>query len=231
MTYDLKREFDKRRPWVTKFVVQGEAYGGSYDLTTDVRLRWFQQHFPDAHRILELGSLEGGHSFALAAFPNVTHVVAVEGRKANFKRAQFVQHTLGESKVQFLRANLETLELSRLGQFDVVFCVGLLYHLPRPWKLIEQISRVAPAVFLWTHYAEAQKARKVREHYQGTSYREWYFFFEARSGLSPVSFWPTRASLLQMLADSGFGKTTVIDDNPVHEHGPGPAITLVARQG
>jgi hypothetical protein len=56
MTYDLKREFDKRRPWVTKFVVQGEAYGGSYDLTTDVRLRWFQQHFPDAHRILELGT-------------------------------------------------------------------------------------------------------------------------------------------------------------------------------
>jgi hypothetical protein len=50
-------------------------------------------------------------------------------------------------------------------------------------------------------------------------------------GLSPVSFWPTRASLLQMLADNGFGKTTVIDDDPVHEHGPGPAITLVARQG
>jgi hypothetical protein len=34
MTYNLKREFDKRRSWVTKFVVQGEAYGGSYDLTT-----------------------------------------------------------------------------------------------------------------------------------------------------------------------------------------------------
>ena len=31
-----------------------------------------------------------------------------------------------------------------------------------------------------------------------------------------------------MLADYGFGDTTIIEDNPSHEHGP--AITLAARQ-
>jgi hypothetical protein len=68
----------------------------------------------------------------------------------------------------------------------------------------------------------------TRHHYTGRLYWEWFLLFEARSGLSPVSFWPTQSELLRMLADYGFGDTTIIEDNPSHEHGP--AITLAARQ-
>jgi SAM-dependent methyltransferase len=228
MAEDLKREFDRRRPWVTKFVIQGREYGGHYDAANDNRLKWFQQDFPDAQTILELGSLEGGHSFALAALPHVKRVIAVEGRSNNLRRAQFVQGLLGQEKVDFISANLEKLDLASLGPCDVVFCVGLLYHLPKPWKLIEQMSKVSRGVFLWTHYVEKPKANATRHHYTGRLYWEWFFLFEALSGLSPVSFWPTQSELLRMLADYGFEDTTIIEDNPSHEHGP--AITLAARQ-
>src|SRR5688572_7803277 len=123
MVDNLKREFDKRKPWVTQFVIQGQTYGGTYDAAGDPRLKWFQDHFPDAQKVLELGSLEGGHSFALASLPHINQVVAVEGRKESFERAQFVQRELNQSKVKFVHANLENLDLTSLGEFDVVFCV------------------------------------------------------------------------------------------------------------
>jgi SAM-dependent methyltransferase len=148
MVDELKREFNKRKPWVTQFVIQEQVFGGSYDATSDPRLKWFQDHFPDAQNILELGSLEGGHSFALASQSHINQVVAVEGRADNLERARFVQQELKQSKVKFVHANLERLDLSCLGKFDVVFCVGLLYHLPRPWKLVEQMSRVARSAYI-----------------------------------------------------------------------------------
>jgi SAM-dependent methyltransferase len=175
-----------------------------------------------------LGSLEGGHSFALAALPHIQEVTAVEGRLDNLRRAQFVQGLLQQPKVRFVRGNLETFSLASLGRFDVALCLGVLYHLPEPWKLIDQLSRVTPALFVWTHYASPEQARQRRHRYRGRIYREWLFFFEALSGLSPGSFWPGRDDLVQMLGDSGFTQTTVIEDDPGHRHGP--AITLVARQ-
>jgi SAM-dependent methyltransferase len=228
MTTNLRREFDRRKPWVTKFSIGGEEFGGRYDAAADLRLRWFQQHFPEARSILELGSLEGGHSFAMASWPQVEQVVAVEGRAANLRRARFVQSVVGQEKVRFVQANLETVDLSSLGDFDAVVCMGLLYHLPQPWRLLERIGRVSRGVLLWTHYCEEARAKVTREHYRGRMYREWLFAFEALSGLSSASFWPTRDGLLRMLADSGFTRTDVIEDDPGHKHGP--AITVAGHR-
>lgn len=225
---DLKREFEKRGPWMTQFIIQGQAFGGQYDPSDDPRLRWFQQKFPVAETILELGSLEGGHSFPLARLAGVKKVVAIEGRKANLKRAQFIQQVFQNQKIKFIQANLEKFSLTDLGRFDAAFCVGLLYHLPKPWKLIEQIAKVSKGLFLWTHYAASNKANKKRLHYPGLLFREWRFFYESRSGLSPLSFWPTLDGLKQMLDDHGFKQTEIIQDEPDHEHGP--AVTLVSRQ-
>lgn len=225
---NLEKEFNKRKPWITKFVINNKEYGGKYDAADDVRIKWFKEHFLHAENILELGSLEGGHSFVLARLPNIKRVIGIEGRKANIDRAKFIQGIFEETKVDFIKANIEKFEFSNLGNFDVVFCVGLLYHLPKPWKLIEQMSKISKGLFLWTHYINPEKAKIVRMHYPGFVYREWKFLIDPLSGLSPASFWPTKASLLQMLNDYGFMDTTIIEDNPTHEHGP--AITLVAKK-
>ena len=225
---DLEKEFNKRKPWITKFVINNKEYGGKYNAAADIRIKWFQEHFLYAENILELGCLEGGHSFVLARLPNIRRLVAIEGRKANIDRAKLVQSILKETKVDFIKANIEKFEFSKLGNFDVVFCVGLLYHLPKPWKLIEQMSKISNGMFLWTHYINPEKAKIVRMHYQGFVYREWKFIFDPLSGLSPASFWPTKASLLQMLNDYGFVHTTMLEDDTTHEHGP--AITLVAKK-
>ena len=232
----LHAEFDKRRPWVTKFVIGGEEYGGESNAMNDPRVDLFFQSFPEARRILELGSLEGGHTFNLASRPGVERVLGVEGRGESVEKAQFVQGVLGVENVEFAVANLETAELGEFGEFDAIFCSGLLYHLPEPWTLIEKASRVSPNLFVWTHYAEGdaadaavpalRKARNTtRNGFEGWEYGE-HGLKDPLSGMSPTSFWPTLEGLKRMLGEHGFSEVRIIKDNPNNPHGP--AVTLAA---
>lgn len=221
---NIAREFERRQPWVTKFSINGEAYGGAFDAMNDARLAQFHEYFPNVKAILELGSLEGGHSFGLARKADVQRIVALEGRAFNIERSKFVQKLLDETKVTFIEANLEETDLATHGEFDAVFCAGLLYHLPEPWKLIAQCARVSPGLFIWTHYAADDNTVEVND-YQGKWYQE-SGLRDPLSGLSKESFWPTLTSLKAMLAQNGFAKTHVIEDDPKHPHGP--AVTLAA---
>ena len=55
---DLAHEFERRKPWVTKFRIDESEYGGQFDAMNDGRILQFFQYFPGASTILELGALE-----------------------------------------------------------------------------------------------------------------------------------------------------------------------------
>jgi SAM-dependent methyltransferase len=222
---DLQSEFKMREPWITKFVIAGEEYGGDFNAMQDPRVDQFFDFFPAPTRILELGSLEGGHTFSLASRPSVEYVLGVEGRQTNVDKAKFLQQLLGVKNVEFVTANLEEIDLSLFGNFDVVFCSGLLYHLPEPWRLIEQIARVSPNLFIWTHYVKDDAVNTTANGYRGITYKE-HGLAELLSGMSAYSFWPTLTGLQQMLKEYGFKTVDLIEDQPDHPHGP--AITLAA---
>ena len=218
----LAEEFAQRGPWVTRFTIEGRAYGGDIELSNDRRARWFLDRFPDASRVLELGSLEGGHSFQLAQAG--LSVVAIEGRAENIERARFVQDLLAVRDVRFVEGDLERAKLTDFGTFDAVFCLGLLYHLSRPWELIDQFRDVAPGLFVWTHYADEAEVEV------GGLDGRWYTEHgraDPLSGLSRRSFWPTLPALLRRLESVGFGNIEIVEDEALHPHGA--AVTLAAR--
>ncbi len=225
---NLSEEFERRGPWVTKFVIEGKEYGGDFDPSQDPRVPLFFKSFPEAREILEFGSLEGGHTFKLAASPGVKRVLGLEARTSNLERAAFVQQQLGISNVEFKAANLEEIDLATLGKFDALFCSGLLYHLPAPWKLISQFPALSANLFIWTHYADDLEADEVVEGYSGKSYRE-AGISDPLSGLSKVSFWPTLGSLIKMLTESGYLRIHILENNLTHPHGPSAimAATLI----
>ena len=140
----LAEEFEKLGPWIYQFQIGGQTCGGAISAAGDERVERFFQYAPNPRTILELGSLEGAQSFILAEHPGVERVVALEGREANLRKARFVQTLLQIRNVEFIRANLETADLTAFGKFDAIFCCGLLYHLPEPWKLLAQLPAVAP---------------------------------------------------------------------------------------
>ncbi len=78
---NLTEEFNLRGPWITKFEINGISYGGNFDGMRDNRIVQFFDEFPEVKTVLELGSLEGGHSFALAQNPSIEKVIAIKTSK------------------------------------------------------------------------------------------------------------------------------------------------------
>jgi SAM-dependent methyltransferase len=222
---DLKAEFSKREPWITYYAFDEVNTGGDFHALNDPRVAQFFETFPRVQNILELGSLEGGHTFTMARRPDVTRVVGLEGRAANVEKSRFMQKLFGLTKVEFIEANLENTDLASFGKFDAVFCSGLLYHLPEPWKLIEQIPRVAPNLFIWTHYCDDLAVDAENGELKGRNYVEGSLH-RPNSGLSSTSFWLTLGSLIKALTKNGFGEIRILQNNLKHPHGP--AVTLAA---
>lgn len=224
----LKAEFDKLGPWITKYTIDGEDFGGYFDAMNDARIDQFFGVFPEVETVLELGSLEGGHSFALARNPRVKRVVAIEGREPNVKRSELVKGVLKDEKVEFVIGDIEKLDFDKFGKFDAVFCSGLLYHLPRPWELIPKLARLSDNIFIWTQISDELKAKKVREGRRGKFYREGGIF-DPLSGMSRKSFWLTLGSLMELLTENGFRETKIIEHSLTHPKGH--AVTLASTKG
>jgi len=225
MNNPLKEQFAKLGPWIFQFRIDGADYGGGISAVGDLRVEQFFRFVPEPATILELGSLEGAHSFILAQHPGVKRVVALEGREANLRKARFVQGLLQAGNVEFAQTDLEHAELASFGKFDAVFCCGLLYHLPKPWKLIDQLPAVAPSLFIWTQYAAETEAHDVGHGLRGKIHGEGGPN-EPLSGLSPTATWLTLDSLRRVLAASGYRKIEIIRDDVSHPNGP--AVTLAA---
>lgn len=219
--------FRRRAPWVTRFVIGGQAYGGAFDPEADARIPQFFQVFPNVRTILELGSLEGGQTFVLARRPGV-QLTCVEARRFNIEKARFVQALLGTDNARFVHADLEKRQLSSFGKFDAIFCSGLLYHLPRPWELLDGLKAAAPRVFLWTQYADPAKVTDVINGFPGHWYQE-HGQRDPLSGMSPKSYWITLPALVERLKRNGFDSVRILEDNPGHPNGP--SVTLAAWAG
>jgi hypothetical protein len=126
---------------------------------------------------------------------------------------------------EFAQANLEDTDLAAFGKFDAVFCSGLIYHLPEPWKLISQLPALAPNLFIWTHYAADADAEIVIDGLRGKIHAEGGAA-EPLSGLSPTATWLTLGSLITSLTRSGYVSVHVIDNDLSHANGP--AVTIGA---
>src|SRR6266513_2328656 len=117
---NLAEQFAALGPWIYEFEIGGKIYGGGISAEGDERVERFFRYAPHPETILELGSLEGAHSFILAGHPGVKRVVALEGREANLRKARFVQELLQIRNVEFAQANLEHADLTRFGNFDAI---------------------------------------------------------------------------------------------------------------
>jgi SAM-dependent methyltransferase len=206
MNHDLQRELNQlsaRSEWLASYTIDGQTIGAGFNHENDVRPGQFFSLVPNARRILELGSCQGGGTFQLAKHPGVEEIVAIEGRDYNIEKARFVQRLLGLDNVTFIEANLETFDFTSLGRFDAVYCVGLLYHLPKPWELLTRLKEVSDVIYLNTHFCRANSASRKIHDYDGANWHE-MGFADPLSGLSNWSFWPTLKSLAKMLEDAGF---------------------------
>jgi SAM-dependent methyltransferase len=187
----------------------------------------------DGLRVLDLGCHEGGFSIELGL--HGAEVLGLDGRGPHLEKARFAARALGLERVTF-RAGDVRVDLGALPAFDVVLCLGVLYHLDGPdvVRVARELPRLATRLAIVETQIGLSGRRRVRfaEHeYRGLSYPE--DAREAGAALADgTSFWPTRASLVNLLGDAGFTtvaevrlpRVAVVDDFRDH-------VTLVARPG
>jgi SAM-dependent methyltransferase len=94
-------------------------------------------------RILDLGCNAGFWSLA-AIEAGCEFVLGVDGREMHIDQSNFVFDINGvdTSRYQFDLGNIFDYDFESHQPFDVVLCFGLLYHVAKPFSLIERISRV-----------------------------------------------------------------------------------------
>ena len=84
---------------ITRFMIEGIASGGAYEVINDRRVHQFLEHFPNVRycsrtRIARRWS----YLYARPAL-GVERVLAIEARAANIEKAKFIGSLLGVSNV------------------------------------------------------------------------------------------------------------------------------------
>jgi tRNA (mo5U34)-methyltransferase len=110
-------------------------------------------------------------------------------------------HRLLGSKVEFRRLDLQTLDPAQLGQFDVVLCLGVLYHLRHPLLGIEQLARLTKdTLYLETEVSQSILNPPVMRFIEGLYH-----------GRDITTWWvPSIACVRQMARSAGFQRVETV---------------------
>jgi SAM-dependent methyltransferase len=212
---------------------------GHAGLFEDPRVTWADARCGGVRgrRILELGPLEGGHSYMLEQ-AGAAEVLAVEANVRSFLKCLCVKEIFGLTKVRFLLGDCMAFMAEDAGGWDMVFASGILYHMKDPARFLSLLPRMAPRVFLWTHYfdepivrgtpALAHKFGRLEEaaidgfRYQFVeqSYKEALGWGGFCGGSAATSLWLTRGSILGLLQHLGYRTIEVSFETLDHPNGP-----------
>jgi hypothetical protein len=136
----------------------GVDSGGFASLFEDPRIEWMVEQLGgvEGWSILELGPLEGGHTYALEATYGAAEIVAVEANRRAYLKCLVAKELLGTTRSRFLLGDANRYLAGSGRRFDLAMSCGLLYHMDDPARHIRLLCEAADAVFVWTHYHDQQ---------------------------------------------------------------------------
>jgi hypothetical protein len=230
----------------------GDVRAGAAPLFEDERIVWFLEQIgglEDAS-VLELGPLEGGHSFMMER-AGAGQILAIEGNTQAYLKCLIIKELLELKRVRFLCGDFLAFMRDPANDrlFDVCLASGVLYHMQNPVELIALAgARCRRHLLLWTHYYSERPinnsarlaskfARGVSAEYAGfrhTLYSQDYGATLYRRGFcggsASSSNWMTREDILGALSFFGFGDLRIGFDHENHPNGPAFAVVATRVQ-
>jgi hypothetical protein len=192
-------------------------------------------------RILDLGVLEGAFSIELAR--RGATVVGIEGREANIVKAQFAKEALSLNNVDFILDDIRDVTEKNYGRFDVILCLGILYHLNAPdvFYFLERIAGMCDQfVIIDTELQAVPETSQIyqgrvywganREDHRPTATQEEKLENLCMSLDNVQSFIFTRFSLFNLLQQIGFSSVYECANPPVLGHGVRATFLAVKGQ-
>ncbi len=224
---------------------------GVTPLFDDPRIAWANDRFREmgleggfaGRDVLELGPLEGGHTYLIDRL-GATTVTAIEANPRAYLKCLVAKETLGMPHAKFLfgDALLHLRESER--RYDIGVACGILYHLTNPVELLELLAQRCDALFLWTVFYDPEfvaanpvpgakfSEALAMEHagYPHTLHRfnygpslDWKGFC---GGGDVFSYWMEKAEIIGALERFGFRHIRSEQQPNVH----GSALMLAARK-
>jgi SAM-dependent methyltransferase len=250
LEYQKRRVIEKFGPWIANNIhVAGDFYTmGKQIVGDEIKLRRVLQIVMDATRqplngvrILDLACLEGLYAIEFAR--HGARVVGIEVREASIEKAKFVRDTLSLENLDLIQDDVRNLSKEKYGDFDVVLCLGILYHLDAPdvFPFLERIGEVCQDIAIidtsialgpttsFAYKGVTYWGHKVKEHNSDDTPEEKIKRYWA--SLDNVSsFHLSKSSLYCMLSRVGF--TSVYECYiPPEPTKPINRITLLAIKG
>jgi len=169
----------------------------------------------DRARVLDLAAHEG--LFAVEFARRGAGVLAVEIREEHVEKAAFARDALGLDRLEVRRDDVRNVTVERYGEFDIVLCLGILYHLDAAaaFELVDRMAALCTRVAIidthfsleptdpFVHRGATYRGRSIWEHDPASTPDERVRAHGA-SFDNPESVWLTKPSLFNLLRRAGF---------------------------
>lgn len=204
----------------------------------------------EGDRVVELGPLEGGHTYILDRL-GAREVVAVEANSRGYLKCLIAKELVGIPSARFELGDAVAYlqqNLARGGdKFDLCLASGVLYHLLDPIAALDLMTRSADRLVLWTMYYDDDYIRlredlsirfnrRTEHEYQGFRYvlhgHEYQHSLDFRGfcgGSAATSAWMTRETILDAVEFFGFEVVDIGFEEQNHKNS-GPCICIAARR-
>jgi len=228
--------------WATDLSQFDPAWrGGEAKLLVDPRPGYAAQHLGAADRldgmtVLELGPLEGAHTYQLERL-GAARILGIESNAEAYLKCLIMKEALGMQRASFMLGDFSLYLRDTPERYDLVFCCGVLYHMEDPLALIRDIARVTDKCLVWTHYYDPARAsdrqpRPVVVDGLSATYFGARYHDRAQGsfwgGNKPTANWMTRDDILAAFRHFGLDMVEIIDDQT--EAKPGPAFSFAVRR-
>ena len=152
--------------------------------------------------VLDVGAWDGFFSFE-AERRNAQRVVAADSfawQESGKRGFELARQVLG-SRVEDMDIDVMELSPERLGQFDVVLCLGVLYHLRHPLLGLERVASVTRGQLILETHVDLTWTRRSAMAFYPTNELNW----------DPTNWWgPNPPAVEAMLRDVGFAQVRMI---------------------
>jgi Methyltransferase domain len=237
--------------WFSKLPdVNGRAIAsGPAGLFSDQKVIWgaSQSGGLEGKSVLELGPLEGGHSFLMSSL-GARRVLAVESNSRAYMKCLITKEIYSLDRCKFMLGDFNKFMAETNEKFDFCLASGVLYHMTNPPELLSLISRVTDVVMFWTQYFDEQVIRERmpllkrlrfakprRDSYQGFAYTRHDRRYGIRlrnlqfiGGTAANSCWMELDDIIAGLKFFGFKRVEIHGNEK--EHVNGPAVCLLGSK-
>ncbi len=156
---EIKEKINSFPHWINQFDLKGNLTPIP-DIKSETQTIQRQSYFLDplveffggslkGKRILDIGCNAGFWSLQ-AIESGCDSIVGIDGRQVHIDQANFVFEVkeIDKSKYKFICGNVFDLDFQKLGDFDIVICLGFFHHISKHMELLEKISRINTDVLL-----------------------------------------------------------------------------------